>query len=209
MAPRHDGPFDRTPAWAPLAAVIATATAINAPWIARNLVVYGDLEGTKAFRLFPTIPGSRIGGWRILLGVHPSVRHAKRFWPELGRGGVGVLRWSDLHLPAWAYLLSLVVATAGAIAAIGWLRRVGAASADRRAALVVLAAALASVAGAVWFAITVDYQPQGRYVLPAVLALVGLGGAAVGRRGFALGAATLVALLGAALATTVHAFGLP
>src|SRR5207302_11429498 len=123
------------------------------------------------------------------------------------RSAVGVLRWSDLRLPGWAYALAGAGALAGFAAVAAWLRR--AAPVNRRAAAVLLSALPFGVVATAWFALTVDWQPQGRYLIPGLLGAAALVGASFGARAFAAAAAVLLALLGAAIATTVSTYGLP
>ena len=206
VAPRRGGGTDRS-RLPTMAAVLGTAGVVMLPWVVRNLWVYGDLLGTKAFVV--SHPGSRIGGLRLLVAGKPALAGAHRFWPELGRSAVGVLRWSDLRLPVWAYVVAALAAAAGVAAVFRWLQTQRLVSAaDRRAALVVASALASMVAATAWFAMTVDWQPQGRYLIPGLLGVAGLIGASCGPRGFALAAAVLLALLGAGLVTTASAYGL-
>ena len=207
VAPHRGGKVEPRARVATMAAVLGTAGIVMLPWVVRNLWVYGDLLGTKAFIV--SHPGSRIGGLRLLVAGKPALVGAHRFWPELGRSAVGVLRWSDLRLAGWAYVLAVLGAAAGTVAVLRWLskrRRVSAA--DRRAALVVGSAFASMIAATAWFAMAVDWQPQGRYLIPSLLGVVGLVGASCGRRGFGLAAAVLLALLGAGLVTTARTYGL-
>ena len=188
-----------------IGAVAGAAALVMAPWVARNLWVYGDLTGTKAF--VDSYPGSRIGGLSLLLAGRPRLTGAHRFWPELLRSAVGVLRWSDLRLPGWAYALAGAGALAGFAAVAAWLRR--AAPVNRRAAAVLLSALPFGVVATAWFALTVDWQPQGRYLIPGMLGAASVVGASCGWRGFAVAGGALLALLGAGIATTARTYGLP
>jgi hypothetical protein len=205
IAPLAPGASRRRVLAARVSTMAAVAAALVAPWLARNVVRYGDPLGTSAFSPFHPQPGRRIGGWRLLLGGRPTLTRAARFWPEVGRTSVGVLRWADLYLPPWAYALAAVAALAAVVPLARWLT-LRADPADRRALLVVGAALAGYVAGMVWYAFAVDYQPQGRYLVPVLVAAAGVLGAPLGRRGFLLGAACLLALLGAAVATTAATY---
>ena len=191
-------------------AVIATATAaaVAAPWLIRNVSVYGDLTGTSAFASFGAAPARSMGGLPVLLGRRPTNPAAGPFWPDLARSTVGTLGWSDLRLPALAYALALLAGACGlALAARHLVRAEG--NADRRAAAVVAAAGAALLAGIAWFAYAVDYQPQGRYLIPATLAGLAVVGAALRRTGALFATCVLATLLGATLSTAVGRFGLP
>jgi hypothetical protein len=171
----------------------------------RNLAVYGDLFGTAEFERLGSRPGSEIGGIPLLLGVHPDLSQADRFWPSLARSAVGQLRWDDLRLPGWAYALAFAGGLVAAVLVVRWLRA-QAGAADRRVALVFAATAVAYVAGIAWYALMLDYQPQGRYLLPALTGLAALAGASMGRRGVAVTAAVLLVLQLAAVGTVIHTF---
>jgi 4-amino-4-deoxy-L-arabinose transferase-like glycosyltransferase len=189
-----------------IAATAGVAIWIVLPWMARNRLVYGDFLGTAAIAQFSPSPGRRIGGWGLLFGAGPAQGDADRFWPEMGRGAVGVLRWADLYLPPWVYGLSAVAAAAGVVAVVRWLRS-GANPADRRATVVLIGALVALLAGVVYYSWFVDYQPQGRYLIAALLGLAAVGGAAVNRAGFMAACGVLAIALAAGLTTTVHTFG--
>jgi len=191
---------------------VGVAGALVAPWLVRNLRVYDSLLGTAAFAPFDPVPGSAIGGWRLLLGADPGHPLADPFWPELWRTTVGVFGWADVPLPGWAYVLSLVVAVAAVVRSAWWYAGRptqvpdAAVAADQRAALVLLSLLPVLVAATVWFAFTVDYQPQGRYLLPGVLAAAPVVGAGLGRRGLATVGVVGVALLAGAAWTVGQAY---
>jgi len=176
-------------------------------WAGRNAVLYDEPTGTGAFDQFATVPGNQLGGLSLLVGASPDHPGADPFWPELGRTAVGVLGWADTRLGSWAYALAGAALVVAAVPVIRWFVGWGgarASMADRRATVVVAAAALAYLAGAVWYALTVDYQPQGRYLLPAVLAGAALVGAPLGRRGAAVALAVLGTLLVATVVTAAR-----
>jgi 4-amino-4-deoxy-L-arabinose transferase-like glycosyltransferase len=187
----------------------AAAALVFLPWAIRNLVEYGDLVGTGAFAEFNTKPGLDIGGVGILFGADPTLPGANPFWSALWRSAVGVLGWTDVLLPGWAYWGAAAAAIVGGGAAAAWLVGRGATGAERRASAVVLSALGAYVAGAAWFAMTTDYQPQGRYIVAPLVLAVGLVGASGGRRILIGGGAVLAVLLVVAVTTTVQEFGLP
>jgi 4-amino-4-deoxy-L-arabinose transferase-like glycosyltransferase len=184
----------------------AAAGAVLAPWAARNLAVYGEPFGTSATGSFLPLPASRLGGWRLLLGARPTNPVAQPFWPELGRTSVGVLRWTDLELAWWAYALAGAVAAAGVVALARWVTRSARPDEQRSVALAALTA-LALIAAVWWYAYSLDYQPQGRYLVAGLLALAAAVGAAVGRRGFVMASATFAVLMLSAVVTTLHAYG--
>lgn len=189
------------------------AAALSAVWFVHNLAVYGDLTGTTAFRAFGAVPGSRIGGWRLLLGGRPSLSRAHRLWPDVFRSTVGLLRWSDLRLPSVAYAVAAIGSLLGLVAVARWAGRSssdrGGDAADRRVLAVIVATIGAQAAGLAWFAMTVDYQPQGRYLLVGVLAGAAAVGAAVDRRAVAAASLVLLGLLTAAVTSAAATFGWP
>jgi 4-amino-4-deoxy-L-arabinose transferase-like glycosyltransferase len=191
-------------------AVAMPALALNAIWTVHNLVVYGDLTGTKPFDAFDAQPGSRLGGWRLLLDARPTLSRAHRFWPQVFRTSVGVLRWSDLTLPDVAYGLAALGAVTGVILVLAWLvqTQVGNApsSADRRVMIVVGAALASQVAGLVGYAMTADYQPQGRYLLIGIAAASAVVGAALSARSLAWMGLILVFLTAATFVTATSTF---
>ena len=183
----------------------AVAAVLFLPWAVRNAVEYGDLVGTGAFDRFSTKPGLDIGGVGILLGARPTIPGAQPFWPALWRSAVGVLGWTDVRLPGWSYWVAGAAAIAAVAVTVRWARD----DADRRALAVVGTALAAFVAGAAWFAMTADYQPQGRYIVAPVVVAAGAAGAAAGRRGLLAGGAVLGVLLLTAVGVTVQEFGWP
>jgi hypothetical protein len=199
--------------WTRAIVTAVPALALSGLWFWHNVAVYGDLAGTRPFSAFGAVPGEGIGGWRLLLAGRPTLPRAHRFWPEVFRTSVGVLRWSDLHLPPALYLIALVAGLAGLVSVGMWWRRSeaagGTSSGDDRVLLVVGATLAAQVLGLVWFAMTVDYQPQGRYLLVGILASAAAVGAAVGPRRMAAAGLCLTALLASAVVTAATTFGLP
>ena len=213
LGPRSADRSARRRAWG-LAIVAAAALAVDAPWAAWNVAHYREPLGTSAFSPFHPQPGSRIGGWRLLLGARPTLHGAARLWPEVARTSVGVLRWADLYLPAWTYAVAGAAVLLGGLAAARWLGarasgRDTAGDRDRAVVLVVLTTVLAYVAGMVWYAFTVDYQPQGRYLIPALLAGAAVLGAGLERRGLVVAGAVLLTLLCAAIGTTIGTYRIP
>jgi hypothetical protein len=194
------------------AAVLGLTAAVAAPWAVRNIAVYGEPTATSAFAQLAPVPGRSIGGFKLLIGTHPSHPRAQRLWPEVGRTSIGVLRWSDLRLHPAAYLVALIAtAVAGTLAvrrlAIG--PRSEAIAADVRVTAVFATGLIALTAGLIWYAMTVDYQPQGRYLLPALLPSSAFLGTAVRRRGFVAAACVLAVLLVSAIAVTLRTYGWP
>lgn len=194
-APVLVGLWWSSPRWRRLAAAATGAVAVAGWWLLRNVAVYGDPLGTSAFAAFGPAPGRTLGGWRLLLGGQPTHPDAGPLWSELWRTTVGAFGWTDLWLPGWVYALSGVLTLLGVAAALRWWRR--ATAADRRAAVTLLSALPPLLAATLWFAFTVDWQPQGRYLLPGVLPVVAVLGAGLGRRGL-----TVVGCLGAVWVAT-------
>lgn len=173
-----------------IATVVLVAVAIDLPWAVHNEIVYGNPIDPRV--LFP-------GKWSKLLGP---------FWVDLGRGAVGVLRWTDLFLPMIVYVAGGLLAVFALVAVVRWIDR-EATGPDRRAAAVVVTSFLAFIAGVIWYSFRIDYQPQGRYLVPGLIVMGGLVGAASERRGFLVGAGALAGLLVVAVGTSLASFGSP
>ena len=213
IAPRTDGGArtrqDRAGA---AALVVVTAVVLAAPWWIRDLVVYGDVGATSAFAAFSPAPGRDIGGLGLFLGERSTLPAAGSFWPRLAKSTIGVLRWTDLYLPPAAYVAAVAATVGGLGAVVAWLlggesRRVRAGAADRRVAGVVASAGAALLVALMWFSYSVDFQPQGRYLLPASIATAAVIGAAVRTRGMVIGGGTLVLLLLSTVALAGETFG--
>ncbi|MCA1841593.1 MAG: DUF2142 domain-containing protein [Actinobacteria bacterium] len=188
-----------------MVACVGAAGMVTAPWFVRNLVVYGEPLGTSAVGPLSPNPGSGMGGWRLLLGARPTNPAAHPFWPALGRSSVGVLRWTDLLLPEWTYALAGVALAAGLVILERWMSR-SADTGETRAVALVLVTIVFLLVGVWWYAYRVDYQPQGRYLVAALAALVAAIGAALDRRGFLVAASVLGVLLLSTVGTALHAY---
>jgi hypothetical protein len=130
------------------------------------------------------------------------------FWRQLGRGAVGVLRWTDLFLPNAVYVAAGLVAAVGVGCVVRWLRS-EATGPDRRAAAVVASGLLVLIAGTIVYSVRVDYQPQGRYLVPGIVTSAWIIGASIGRRGFLIAAGALVTLFAFAVGVSIATFGGP
>lgn len=194
------------------ALVVVTAVVLAAPWWIRDLVVYGDVGATSAFAAFSPAPGRDIGGLGLFVGERSTFPGAGRFWPRLARSTIGVLRWTDLYLPSAVYVAAVTASVGGLGAVVAWLlggerRGVRAGDADRRVVAVVASAGAALLVALMWFSYSVDFQPQGRYLLPASIATAAVIGAAVRTRGMVIGGGTLVLLLVSTVAVAWQTFG--
>jgi len=94
------------------------------------------------------------------------------FLRELGRSAFGVFRNADLPLPSVFYLCVVIFSLIGLVAGARALRQTLRRSLAVRATLWLTATLALNVAVVVWNAWAVDYQPQGRYLLPAVIPIV-------------------------------------
>ena len=144
--------------WLRLSALLLPGLLLTAGWLALNLA--------RAGTPFPHVPTGWAGaqaGTLARLVAEPwwVVQVWVGFWAKLG--------WFNVPLPMAAYLM-FVPATL--LAAAGVATLVG-----RRPSLLAGALALVVVANAallVVYLLTVDWQPQGRYLLPSLPALAGL-----------------------------------
>ena len=190
------------------ALAVGAFAAVVAPWWIRDLAVYGDVGGTRAFGEFSPAPGREIGGPGLFLHERATIPRAGRFWPRLAQTTVGVLRWTDLYLPLAAYLVAGVATLAGGVVAAAGLRRSGRTDhGERRVVAVLASGGFALLAALVWFAYDVDFQPQGRYLLPASISTAAVVGAFVRPRGAVVGGAVLVGLLACTIVLAGETWG--
>jgi len=111
---------------------------------------------------FGSPTGSRIGQ---LLHPHWLVSLGGSFWAKLG--------WLDVRLPAplyAAFLLPTGLVAAGVWRALRPLRR----EPGREGARLLVLAALANLGLVVLYMMTIDWQPQGRYLFPTLAAFAAL-----------------------------------
>ena len=123
----------------------------------------GDLLGLGKYREWLAVAYHP----RPSTGLFPD-RLPGLLW-ELGRSAFGVFRNADLPLPSGFYLCAVILSLIGLVAAARAWRQTSRRSLAIRATLWLTATLALSVALVVWNAWAVDYQPQGRYLLPAVI----------------------------------------
>jgi 4-amino-4-deoxy-L-arabinose transferase-like glycosyltransferase len=152
-----------------------------------------------------------VGAYHAQPAAGAWAEHAPRFLHDLGRSAFGVFRNADLHLPSGFYLGAALFLGLGIVAgARAWRQRsaAGSTAALGARAMLWLAATLAvNVALVVWSSWAVDYQPQGRYLLPAIVPLATAVTCAFGhvRKG---GVVLMLSWLGFLAAATVTAVAL-
>lgn len=132
-----------------------TAAGVSA-WLAFNLARFGTV--------LPPIPTARhvATAWELVAEPRWLGGLFRSFWAKFG--------WLNTPMP-WPFYLWF--AAASLLAVVGALRSRGAAS------RVLLAAVVANFGLVVAFLLTVDLQPQGRYLLPSLTAIAALATVAV------------------------------
>ena len=185
--------------------VFVPALLIAAPWLLRNVQLYGDLLGTEMVRKtvdLRTTPWSWGDTAWLLRGWFLS------FWGKFGGAG-------HIPMPSWLYWLlgAVCLAAAGGIVRL-YLRRDWR---GERWPLTLLLLAVAAVALGIWqYSLTALGTDQGRLLFPALGALavllaagllawlpehrLGVGTAALGATSLALGVYALVGVLAPAFA---------
>ena len=185
--------------------VFVPALLIAAPWLLRNVQLYGDLLGTEMVRKtvdLRTTPWSWDDTAWLLRGWFLS------FWGKFGGAG-------HIPMPAWLYWVLAAVCLAAAVGLVRlYLRRDWR---SERWALTLLLLAVAAVALGIWqYSLTALGTDQGRLLFPALGALVillvagllawlperqlGLGTAVLGAASLALGIYALLGVLAPAFA---------
>ncbi len=173
----------RSPRVSPRLALLGVTSVGLASWVAFNLVRFGSVLPPVPTASHVATVYELVAEPRWIAGLFRS------FWAKFG--------WLNTPLP-WPFYLWFAALTAAA-AWGGWRRR-GAAR------WVLLSAVLANFGLVLVFLLTIDKQPQGRYLLPSLVALAAFGSLSpLQRLRYGLvPAAILVAL--AALATIALAF---
>jgi uncharacterized membrane protein len=146
-------------------------------YIARNWRLYGDPTGVLvmgAYSVNPMQPYRTVGTfWQMIATRRPGMLD---FWPALFHGFWGVFDYYTFWMPPRVYLLlDLLLAIGIGAAAISGARawRRGDPAIRRRWALAAACAVIALVTLALTlnYCYQIDYQPQGRYLLPALAPL--------------------------------------
>jgi 4-amino-4-deoxy-L-arabinose transferase-like glycosyltransferase len=160
-----------------LVRVGGTAAIVAAPMLVWNGIRNdGDPLGLRKYRELLA------AAYRARPATGSWLDQAPGFLRDLERSAFGVFRNADLPLPDVFHLGAAVFVVLGLAAGVRGLRRGTPGDRDRadrvwlppgtaggRAALWLAATLVISVAIVVWNAWTVDYQPQGRYLLPALV----------------------------------------
>ena len=174
-----------------LACVVGTAGALAAPWFLHNAAVYGDLLGlqpgaAEVQRLLASLPQPVLDALRASEGWKTAGARGEglfdllfgKWMARFVSSFFGTFGWMSRRLALWQYAGYAACLCA---AAVGWLVavRAGALAGLRRPeARAQLSLALAGalsvaviVALSVWQSLNGDYQPQGRYLFPALPAI--------------------------------------
>lgn len=141
-------------------AVLLVALAIVLPWSIRNVRLYGDPFAQEAMK---TVVSHLITPRSLF-----STYFAWHFPFTLTLSFIGIFGWMNVLLPAWMYV---VYVTGGAIAAAGVVRAWRTRTVDRRVVRTLVLTMIAVIAIVVHINLTFT-QPQGRYLLPALPAMV-------------------------------------
>ncbi len=149
----------RRKSWTPALALIATSCASLGAWIGVNVIRFGTL--------MPPVPTAGSTGTFADLALRPRWIGSLfvSFWGKFG--------WFNTPMPAITYLwfaLLTVVALLG-------LRRI-----RTPAGAVIVSAIVGNLVFIALFLVNVDWQPQGRYLLPSISAIAALGASGLPRR---------------------------
>ena len=138
-------------------ALLATSFAGLAAWLALNMIRFGSL--------LPSVPSSDRGKPFLQLIAEPRWIGSlfRSFWAKFG--------WLNTPMAAPFYLWFAILTIA---IAIGWWKMIRRPETHFVAALLTLAVA-ANLAFVLAFMVFVDWQPQGRYMLPSIGALAMFG----------------------------------
>ncbi|MBK5258289.1 MAG: DUF2142 domain-containing protein [Thermoanaerobaculia bacterium] len=149
----------RRKSWAPALALIATSCAALGVWIGVNVIRFGTI--------MPPVPTAGSTGTFADLALRPRWIGSLfvSFWGKFG--------WFNTPMPAVTYIwfaLLTVVALLG-------LRRM-----RTPAGAVIVSAIAGNLIFIALFLVMVDWQPQGRYLLPSISAIAALGASGLPRR---------------------------
>jgi 4-amino-4-deoxy-L-arabinose transferase-like glycosyltransferase len=138
---------------------VGIATAVVAPWLLRNIALYGDpLAGKAMWTAVPDliVPKSI---------TSPYFRIEFPSW--LGRSFVGTFGWMNVPMPGWLYLF---FAALGLLGIAGFIWRLVRRPVDRRLAGILCSIPLLALVLVVQLNL-MQSQPQGRYLFPALTAI--------------------------------------
>lgn len=142
-----------------VAGVLGLTLLLVLPWVVRNQVLYGDPLASEAMlSAVPTL---------VVRNAITSPYFTSIFPQVLSRSYVGVFGWANFFLPEWIYRSFLALAV---VAVLGLLRGSLGRRLDARLLSVVAAMPLLSLGIVVKINLTF-FQPQGRYMFPAVAAI--------------------------------------
>ena len=160
--------------------VAGAAVCLSGCLFLRHLRLYGDPLGFETCRRFAAqyaipefVPGVRkslreqgIGLWHMLFGMD--------WFGMTFRSVVGYFGWMEFKLPAWCYGVHAALLGAGTLGAVrkgaDWiLGRRGVGVCKWTLALALAGCSAVTVALSVAYSYCTDFQPQGRYCVPALL----------------------------------------
>jgi 4-amino-4-deoxy-L-arabinose transferase-like glycosyltransferase len=142
-----------------LAGVLGLTLLVVLPWLLRNQVLYGDPLASRAMlSAVPTL---------VVRNAITSSYFTTIFPQVLSRSFVGVFGWANFYLPEWVYRSFLILAV---VALGGLVRGLLAGRVDARLLLAVVAIPVLSLGIVVHINLSF-FQPQGRYMLPALPAI--------------------------------------
>jgi Predicted membrane protein (DUF2142) len=136
--------------------VLGVTALLIAPWLLRNVALYGDPLASKA--MWTAVPD-------LIVPKEITAPYFRSDFPQwLWRSFVGRFGWMNLALPEWLYLC---FAGLGLLATAGYVWRLARRPAERRLAVVLGSVPVLSLLLLVWLNLTFS-QPQGRYMFPAL-----------------------------------------
>lgn len=142
-----------------LGGVLGLTLLLVLPWLLRNQVLYGDPLASRAMlSAVPTL---------VVRNAITSSYFTTIFPQVLSRSFVGVFGWANFYLPEWVYRSFLILAV---VALVGLVRGLLAGRGEARLLLAVVAIPVLSLGIVVKINLTF-FQPQGRYMLPALAAI--------------------------------------
>lgn len=158
--------------WAGRSAIIILVAGllIASPWFARNMIEYGPIDPLGQIRHDEIVVGQAAGRLDSVEGWLETITVSFRsFFIQLG--------WMSVPAQDRVYWMLLVLAC---VAVAGTVTSVARARGSPRAEVVILAVAAMVVAGALIYYNSRFFQPQGRYLFPALvpIAIVMIAGTA-------------------------------
>ncbi len=139
--------------------VLAVATVLVAPWLVRNVLLYGDLLATNV--MWEAVPDL------VVPRSITSPYFLNQFPTELTRSFVGMFGWMNVAMPEPLYRAYAAFAVLGAVGCVWCLVS---RPAHRRLLAVLSSAPALALALVVHLNLTFS-QPQGRYLFPALTAI--------------------------------------